>query len=110
MSEALKNLYNLGYSTNFTLEGDTLRTTDTSESFKASDLSIVDSYRFEGESDPDDMAVLYVVESNTGRKGTLVDAFGTYASKELGDFINEIKDIRDEKEPTKALPAEPLPN
>ncbi len=47
-------------------------------------------YRFEGISDPDDMAIVYAVESRSGLRGTLVDAFGTYANPALGAFFRDV--------------------
>lgn len=40
-------------------------------------LAIVGHRSFEGMSDPDDMSVLYAIESADGTKGSIVDAFGT---------------------------------
>ena len=36
-------------------------------------------HRFEGISDPDDMAIVYAIESKSGVRGTFADAFGVYA-------------------------------
>ena len=47
-------------------------------------------YRFEGMSDPDDNVVLYAIESNTGVKGLLVDAYGAYADEHKAAFIKDI--------------------
>ncbi len=43
------------------------------------DLVIREVHRFEGVSDPDDMEILYAIESAGGVRGTLADAFGVYA-------------------------------
>ena len=36
-------------------------------------------HRVEGVSDPDDMAIVYAIESKSGVRGTFADAFGVYA-------------------------------
>ncbi len=108
MTEALKGLSEIGYTANFTVENGNLKSIDEDKYLNKDDIKIVDSYRFEGESDPDDMAILYVIEADSGQKGTLVDAFGLYANKETGDFINNIKDVRENTEPTNTLPSDQL--
>lgn len=47
--------------------------------------------RFEGASDPSDMAALYIIELIDGTKGQLVDAFGVYADKRVGEFLKQCK-------------------
>jgi len=60
-------------------------------SFVADDIKAVNFYRFEGVSNPDDMAILYAIETNDGRKGTLIDAYGYYADTQLGDFMKSVE-------------------
>ena len=48
--------------------------------FRAEDLTIREFHRFEGVSDPDDMSIVYAIESRDGTRGTLVDAFGVYSN------------------------------
>ncbi len=57
------------------------------------EVRIADFYRFEGESDPADGAILYLIETNDGLKGTLVDAYGTYADGNVNKFIIEVEEI-----------------
>lgn len=51
-------------------------------------LKIVKTYRFEGESDPSDMAVIYLLHSESGEKGFILNAYGTY-SDEDNQYYNE---------------------
>ncbi len=58
------------------------------------DIKIIKTYRFEGESNPDDMSVLYAMETDSGVKGILIDAYGTYANNEpekLSEFLKKVK-------------------
>jgi hypothetical protein len=48
-------------------------------------------YRFEGESNPDDSAVVYAIETIDGIKGTLTDAFGIYSDPEIAQQIRRVK-------------------
>ena len=54
------------------------------------DLTIREIYRFEGVSDPDDMEVLYAIESAGGVRGTLADAFGVYADPETAVALRDV--------------------
>ncbi|MEP7376321.1 MAG: hypothetical protein ABI675_23190 [Chitinophagaceae bacterium] len=57
------------------------------------DVQIVNFFRFEGASDPADNSILYVIETNDGVKGTLVDAYGPYADAQVNSFMEEIEEI-----------------
>src|SRR4051812_1763232 len=49
------------------------------KAYKPEEVSIPNFYRFEGDTDPGDMSILYVIETSDGTKGTLIDAYGTYS-------------------------------
>ena len=51
--------------------------------FRAEDLTIVDRYRFEGVSDPDDSSIVYAIESDDGTRWIIADAFGVNANRRL---------------------------
>lgn len=55
------------------------------------EVSIISVIRFEGASDPGDMAALYVIELPDGIKGQLVDAYGIYADAKTGEFLKQCK-------------------
>ena len=52
---------------------------EAAKTFSADQVVILEEHRFEGVSDPDDMAILYGLETRGGLRGTLADAFGVYA-------------------------------
>jgi hypothetical protein len=62
----------------------------TGETIRTEDLVIREVYRFEGVSDPDDMAVVYGIEGRCGLKATVVDAFGVYSDPALGALLERI--------------------
>jgi len=61
--------------------------------YKAEDLIISNFYRFEGESDPGDTSILYIIETNDGIKGTLIDSYGTYADRDISTFMHRVEEI-----------------
>lgn len=51
------------------------------KAYKANELKIIKVYRFEGESDPSDASVLYILEANEdGLIGYSIDAYGMYSN------------------------------
>ena len=66
---------------------------ESNKSYAADEVTIVDFYRFEGESDPDDMSVLYAIEANDGVRGTISNAYGTYADTDTDDFLKQVEDL-----------------
>lgn len=61
--------------------------------YKPEEISIPNFYRFEGDTDPGDMSILYVIETVDGVKGTLVDAYGTYSDGTVNKFMRQVEDI-----------------
>lgn len=70
--------------------------------YQPEDLTIVKTYRFEGESDPSEASILYVLEANDGLVGYSIDAYGVYSNHDddgYDDFIRKIKvQDRDEQQ------------
>jgi hypothetical protein len=66
---------------------------DRSAGFAPGEVTIVDFYRFEGESNPDDMSILYAIETAGGIKGTISSAYGTYADPEVDEFLKTVEDL-----------------
>ncbi|SRR5258706_3768569 len=65
----------------------------TGKIYQPQDLKIIRTYRFEGESDPSDNTILYVIEANDGLVGYSMDAYGVYSDHEddgYDDFIRKI--------------------
>ena len=76
--------------------------TGTGKFYNPEDLKIIKTFRFEGESDPSDSAILYVIEANDGGIGYSLDAYGVYSNHDddkYDDFIRRIPmEERDEQE------------
>lgn len=61
--------------------------------YKPDDLKIIRTYRFEGESDPSDSSIIYLLEANDGLIGYSLDAYGVYSDHDddgYDDFIRKI--------------------
>ncbi len=47
-------------------------------------------YRYEGESNPDDEAIVYGIKSNTGEKGVFVAGFSANSESEAAKVLHEL--------------------
>jgi hypothetical protein len=68
--------------------------------YETGDLKIIKTYRFEGDSDPSDSSILYVIEANDGLIGYSLDAYGAYSNHDdkYDEFIRQVKvEDRDEQ-------------
>jgi hypothetical protein len=82
--EATNDLMKRGYTENLSLEGETVDDKAKDIQMVAEEFEIDEFYRFEGVSDPADMAIIYAVHSDKyNLKGVLIDAFGTYANNSV---------------------------
>jgi hypothetical protein len=90
LTGTLDDLARRGFTERFGVAGDGLRSAEGGKTFRAEDLLIREFYRFEGVSDPDDMSIVYAIESRDGTRGTLVDAFGVYASPAVGRVLEHV--------------------
>lgn len=82
-----------GYTDSFKVTKQGMQSTGSEKFFKPEEVSVINFYRFEGESDPADNSILYVIETSDGLKGTLVDAYGPYADEAVNKFMKEVEDI-----------------
>ena len=79
-----------GFAEHLEIIGDELRALESGKTFKPEDLVIREYHRFEGVSDPDDMSIVYAIESQSGTRGTLVDAFGVYSNPAVSAFLKDV--------------------
>ena len=91
LDKCLNKLEADGYRDQFRVEKGKLNDLSNNKKYKPKDVKAVNFYRFEGVSDPDDMSILYAIETSDGRKGTLVDAYGLYSDDDTADFLNKVE-------------------
>ena len=94
MNEITEKMQKDGYTNNFkATEECLLQCLETEEDFRPEQVKIINFFRFEGMSDPEDNSILYAIETDNGLKGTLVDAYGAYGDANLEDFIKAVENI-----------------
>jgi len=86
--KAITDLKAKGYTEDFNLAENSI--TFNNGSFGEDEFEITDVYFYEGESDPDEKATVYGIESKFGHKGVLVtgnDAFPDSVSRKIVDKL-----------------------
>ena len=90
LSTAIAAFVDQGFIEHFGVRGDRLRDLESGTTFAAHDVVIRGFERFEGVSDPDDMSIVYAMETRSGVRGTLTDAFGVYSNPVISAFVNHV--------------------
>lgn len=80
-----------GYTADFFVKNDRLCSQDSDKKYKLEEISIISFCRFEGMSNPSDNAILYLLETDDGTKGTLSEAYGVYAQGATSDFMRKLE-------------------
>lgn len=91
MDKCLHKLESDGYTDQYKVEKGKLIDLTNNKKYKPKDVKAVNFYRFEGISNPDDMSILYAIETSDGCRGTLTDAYGMYSDDETGEFMNQVE-------------------
>lgn len=80
VSEALNNLKKQGFVTDFNLQEDAIAK-------NPKQYEIKEVYRYEGNSNPDDEAVVYGIQSKSGEKGVFVSGFSANSFSEAAEAL-----------------------
>lgn len=94
LSSCITKVVKDGYTENFSVTENGMSSSTTDKVYQPKDVRIINFYRFEGQSDPSDNAILYVIETADGYKGTLTDAYGAYSDHSVDAFIKEVEEIQ----------------
>lgn len=79
-----------GYEDCSAIEGGAVRRGRGGPPLAARDLFVDAAYRFEGKSNPSDMAIILAVRSETGWKGNVVAGYGPSASSREADLLSAL--------------------
>jgi hypothetical protein len=84
-----------GYDDDFKVneEGE-LASLKTGNTYHPENINVINFFRFEGQSDPNDNTIMYVIETSDGLKGTLVDAYGAYSDEKVSTFFKNVESIQ----------------
>jgi hypothetical protein len=93
LADCMNALKSKGFGENFMVKENMLHALNSDKKYPAEEVKILNFYRFEGESDPGDNAILYAIETNDGLRGLLSDAYGSYADADVSEFIDQVTEI-----------------
>lgn len=91
LSEAINDSQKKGYVVDFNLTENQLESRSLKQKWSPEELTVVKFYRFEGESNPSDNSILYLIETKDGKKGMLVDSYGAQRSAISSEMIQKLK-------------------
>ena|SRR2546423_4073723 len=89
--DALDDLKKRGYEADFKPQSDCLYCGDLDLRLYEEEFKVDEVYHFEGDSNPDDNAVVYALTSPTGVKGTVVDGYGASAANISFDMAKKLQ-------------------
>ncbi|MGZ8536649.1 MAG: hypothetical protein ACXWV9_00235 [Flavisolibacter sp.] len=87
----LNRIISDGYTEDFKVTESGIEALNEHVNYNPDQIEVVNFFRFEGESDPDDNSILYVLETNDGKKGTLIDAYGVYNDPLVSGFMQNVE-------------------
>ena len=90
VSQAITDLKARGYAMDFNLVADGIECRQMPAPLKSSEFEITEVYRFEGDSDPADEAIVYAIESKHGLKGVMVNGYGASADALSDDMVKKL--------------------
>ncbi len=79
-----------GYTTNYRFSEGKLMDSETNKAYNPNEIFVVAEHRYEGMSDPSDMSILYIIETQDKLKGTFLLGYGPTADLEIADFFKQI--------------------
>lgn len=90
LSQGMNELREEGYVHEFAVNDQGgLEAKDLEKTFNAKQCEVRETRRYEGSSNPSDLSILYAIETNDGKKGLLVNAYGANSSEDVNDFIRK---------------------
>lgn len=92
LSETMTELRKEGYVEDFNLRQNCLECRNGQFKVFADEFKIDKYYRFEGQSNPSDQAILYAISSDRHQlKGILVNAYGIYTEAVTDEMLEKLK-------------------
>jgi hypothetical protein len=94
LSQVMNKLAQKGVAKEFSMNNKgEIRLTNSERNYDSSDLTILKTFRFEGDSNPDDSAVLYVAEDKEGCRGMIIDSYGAKSNYPGDPWDKFLRDI-----------------
>ena len=92
VTEAISDLRQRGFTLDFNLQTNSLQCFNPDLNLTPDEFEIKEIYRFEGDTNPDDEAIVYAIESRDGNKGVFVNGYGPSADAVGADMMKKLVD------------------
>ncbi len=90
--DAINDLRKRGYTEDLKVQGNYLVCGSDGAEILPEQFQVDEFYRFEGDTNPSDMSILIAISSQpSGRKGILVDAYGTYSENLTSEMLERLR-------------------
>ena len=93
LAMCLKKMVTEGYTEDFKITDEGLEGQHKHNHYPPEQVHIVNFFRFEGRSNPDDNAILYVIETNDGTKGTMIQNH-LFTDPAATQFMKRVQNIQ----------------
>jgi hypothetical protein len=92
LTSTMNELRKEGYTEDFNLQQNCLECRDGEFKVFADEFMVDKYFRFEGDSNPSDSAILYAISSNSKKlKGLLVNAYGIYSEPVTDEMLEKLE-------------------
>lgn len=102
LSQVLEKIRQKGFDNEVRMNEQKQMVSQKGKQYQPEDLLIFKNFRFEGDSNPEDNAVIYMLEDKDGEISYIIDSYGaarSYDGPEFDDFIKKVPtDERDDEE------------
>lgn len=92
VTEAINGLKERGFTLDFNLQVNSLQCFNPDINLAPEEFEIKEIYRFEGDTNPDDEAIIYAIESRDGYKGVFINGYGPSADAIGADMMKKLVD------------------
>lgn len=79
-----------GFTNTYRVEENELVDLNTKVRFHPAEVYILAEHRFEGETNPSDMSILYVIKTKDGHKGTVLANYSPASATDMAEFFNRV--------------------
>jgi len=90
LHEAVHGLKERGFTSEFKLENGKLKELDSGRTYAKDEVLIVEFHRFEGQTNPSDMSIVFALNAAPDCRGIVVSSYGPYADQEMVEFLNKV--------------------
>lgn len=92
VTEAINGLRERGFTLDFNLQTNSLQCFNPDLHLTPDEFVIKEIYRFEGDTDPDDEAIVYAIESRDGHKGVFINGYGASSDAVGAEMMKKLAD------------------